>query len=209
MSLRDLDWAHLRQGLLGPALLLLACAVVWGATTVYDSRATATLQAEQQSLASLEAERNDITERREARRKFAQLYQQLSTSGVVGPEQRLAWVQATRDAGRRPAPALPAVHRPVRQRPFEAAWLVPGVTAPVLVSQMDLQLGLVHELDLLRLLARLREAPGLLQVQSCSLEMLATDTAPQADKANLTGSCQLNLYSMPRESTLAAANPES
>ena len=59
---------------------------------------------------------------------------------------------------------------------------MPGVTAPVLVSQMDLQLGLVHELDLLRLLARLRKAPGLLQVQSCSLEMLAADTAPQADK---------------------------
>jgi hypothetical protein len=83
------------------------------------------------------------------------------------------------------------------------------VTAPVLVSQMDLQLGLVHEIDLLRLLARLREAPGLLQVRSCNLEMLAAETAPQPDKANLTGSCQLNLYSIPREATLAAAIPES
>lgn len=208
MSLRDLDWAHLRQGLLGPALLLLVCTVVWGATTVYGARATATLQAEQQSLAGLEAERNELTERREARRRFAQLYQELSANGVVGPEQRLAWIQATRDAGRDlHLPYLRYTASP--QRPFEAPWLVPGVTAPVLVSQMDLQLGLVHELDLFRLLERLREAPGLLQVESCSLEMLSADSAPQADKANLTGSCQLNLYSMPRESTLAAASPES
>jgi hypothetical protein len=208
MALRDVDWTHLRRGLLGPVLLLLGCTVVWGAMTVYDSRAAATLQAGQQALASLEAERNEITERREARRNFAQLYARLSASGIVGPEQRLAWIQATRDAGSELQ--LPYLrYTTSAQRPFEAAWLVPGVTAPVLVSQMDLQLGLVHELDLLRLLARLRKAPGLLQVQSCSLEMLAADTAPQADKANLTGSCQLNLYSMPRESTLAAANPES
>jgi len=208
MSLRDLDWTHLRQGLLAPALLLLAGAVVWGATTAYEARATATLQAELQSLASLEAERNELTERREARRRFAQLFQQLSVNGVVGPEQRLAWIQATRDAGRElQLPYLRYNTSP--QRPFEAAWLVPGLTAPVLVSQMDLQLGLVHELDLSRLLARLREAPGLLQVESCSLEMLSADAAPQADKANLTGGCKLNLYSMPRESTLAAASPES
>jgi hypothetical protein len=208
MALRDLDWTHLRQGLLGPALLLLACAVAWGATTVYDTRATATLQAEQQNLASLEAERNDITERREARRRFARLYLELSTSGVVGPEQRLAWIQATRDAGS--DLQLPYLrYTTSAQQAFEPDWLVPGVTAPVLVSQMDLQLGLVHELDLLRLLARLREAPGLLQVQSCSLEMLGADASPQADKANLTGSCQLSLYSIPRESTLAAVTPES
>jgi hypothetical protein len=208
MSLRDLDWAHLRRGLLAPALLLLVSAVVWGATTVYESRAALELQAGQQSLAGLDAERNEVTERREARRKYAELFQQLLAKGVVGPEQRLAWIQATRNAGRElQLPYLKYTTTP--QRPFEAAWLVPGLTAPVLVSQMDLQLGLVHELDLFRLMASLREAPGLLQVESCSLEMLSPDAAPEADKANLTGSCQINLYSMPRESTLAAANPES
>ncbi|MEQ1803196.1 MAG: hypothetical protein ABL989_14805 [Gammaproteobacteria bacterium] len=208
MNVRNLDWTHLRQGLVGPALLLLACAAAWGATTAYRSRTDAALQEGRQSLASLEAERNELTERREARRKFAQLFQQLSVDGVVGAEQRLAWVQATRDAGSElHLPYLRYTTSP--QRAFEAAWLVPGVAAPVLVSQMDLQLGLVHELDLLRLLARLREAPGLLQVQACNLEMPGTGAALLADKANLTGSCQLALYSIPRESALAAANPES
>jgi len=208
VSLLDLDWPHLRQGLIGPVLLLIISAVAWGATTVYESRATVVLQAARESLASLEAERHELTERREARRKYAELFQQLLIKGVVGPEQRLAWIQATRNAGRElQLPYLKYTTSP--QRPFEAAWLVPGLTAPVLVSQMDLQLGLVHELDLFRLVAGLREAPGLLQVESCSLEMLSPDAAPEADKANLTGSCQINLYSMPRESTLAAANPES
>jgi len=208
MSLRNLDWPHLRQGLLGPVLLLLACAVVWGATTVYGQRAATALQADRQSLASLEAERDEFTERSEARRKFARIFQQLASDGVVGPEQRLAWIQATRDAGSDLGlPYLRYTAGP--QRPFEADWLVPGVSAPVLVSPMELQLGLVHEGDLLRLLARLREAPGLVQVQSCTLDMLAADAPPEAGKANLTGGCQLNLYSIPREASVAAVNPES
>lgn len=208
MNPLSLDWNHLRQQLVKPGLLLLACAVVWGATAVYGSRATATLATGQQLLASLEADRDSLMERREARRKFAQIYTQLSAHGVVGIEQRLAWIQATRDAGRDlNLPYLRYTTTP--QRPFEAPWLTPGVSAPVLVSHMDLQLGLVHEVDLLRLLARLRSAPGLLQMQSCNLDRLATDAAPEPGKANLTGNCQLALYSMPREPALAAAQPES
>ncbi len=208
MNQRDLDWAYLRQGLQSAALLLLACGVVWGATTAYRTRVTATQADDQQTLNSLEAERNELTERRDARRKFAWIFKQLSMNGVVGEEQRLALVQATRAAGRElRLPYLRYTTGP--QQPFEAPWLVPGVAAPVRVSLMDLQLGLVHELDLLRLLEQLNEAPGRPEVRSCSLELLGVDKAAEPDKTNLGGNCQLAMYSIPRESTLVAANPEN
>lgn len=208
MNRHDIDWAYLRQGLLGTALLALSSAVVWGATTAYRSRATATLVAAEQARNSLEAERNELTERRDARRKFARTFQQLSVDGVVGDEQRLALIQATRAASQElRLPYLRYTTGPQRQ--FEAPWLVPGVAAPVRVSLMDLQLGLVHELDLLRLFAQLREAPGRPEIRSCSLELLGVDRAPEPDKANISGICQLALYSIPRESTLVAANPEN
>ena len=208
MSRHEIDWAYLRQGLLGAALLTLVSAVVWGATTAYRVRAAATLTAEEQTRSGLEAERNELTERREARRRFARIFQRLSVSGVVGDEPRLALIQATRAASEQlRLPYLRYTTGP--QRLFEAPWLVPGVAAPVRVSLMDLQLGLVHELDLLRLFAQLREAPGQPEVRSCSLELLGVDKAPEPDKANLSGSCQLALYSIPRESTLVAANPEN
>ena len=208
MSRHEIDWAYLRQGLLGAALLTLVSAVVWGATTAYRLRAAASLTAEEQTRSGLEAERNELTERREARRRFARIFQRLSVSGVVGDEPRLALIQATRAASEQlRLPYLRYTTGP--QRLFEAPWLVPGVAAPVRVSLMDLQLGLVHELDLLRLFAQLREAPGQPEVRSCSLELLGVDKAPEPDKANLSGSCQLALYSIPRESTLVAANPEN
>lgn len=208
MERHDLDWNWLRSGLVAPGVFLLACTLAWGAATAYGSRARATLEGERQSLASLEAERNDLTDRREARRKFARLYKDLSNDGVVGPEHRLAWIQATRDAASELA--LPYLRYSTgTQRPFEADWLVPGVAAPVLASPMDVQLGLVHEGDLLALLDLLRAAPGLLQVQSCSLEMPVRDVGPQPDKPNVTGSCQLVMYSIPREAAVAAVTPES
>ncbi len=208
MNPPEIDWLYLRQGLLGAGLALLVCALVWGGTTLYHTRATNILAAEQQRLGGLEAERSELTQRREALRKFAQIYQQLSLDGVVGSEQRLAVIQATRLASENlRLPYLKYTTNP--QQAFEAPWLIPGETAPVLVSQLDLQLGLVHELDLLRLLGEIRNAPGRPQVLSCSLEMLGQDLAPDPDKANLTGNCQLALYSIPRESALVAANPEN
>ena len=208
MGPRDLDWSYLRQGLLWPGMLLVVAGLAWGASSVYTSRATAALQAERDALASLEAERDEVTERRQARRQFARLFQELSNDGVVGTEQRLAWIQSTRDAARDLGlPYLRYTTRP--QRPFEAAWLVPGVTAPVLVSAIDLQLGLVHEGDLLDLVDRLRAAPGLLRVEACNLEMPGTGPKAEPDKANLTGNCELGLYSIPREAAMAAVDPES
>jgi len=208
MSLRDLDWGYLRQGLTRSFLLLLVGASLWGASMAYRTHLTASLETERQSLASLEQDRNDLTSRREARRQFAAIYGQLQTDGVVGGDQRLIWVQHARDAGA--ALGLPYLRYTTSpQHAFEAPWLVPGISAPVMVSMMELQMGLVHEQDLLRLFARLRESPGLFQVQSCALERLGQNASPAPDKANVTGTCQLAWFSLPKESTLAAAGPEN
>lgn len=208
MDLRDPDWNFLRQGLLWPGILLVVAGLAWGASSVYASRATTALEAERDALASLEAERTDVTVRRQARRQFARLFQEISNDGVVGSEHRLEWIQSTRDAARDLGlPYLRYTTRP--QRPFEAAWLVPGVAAPVLVSAIDLQLGLVHEGDLLDLVGRLRAAPGLLRVEGCNLEMPGTVAGAEPDKANITGNCELGLYSIPREAAMAAVDTES
>ena len=208
MQRHDVDWQYLRQGLTGPLVLLLVGAMLWGASTVYRAWLTDHLDTDRQSLASLELERSDVTSRRDARRQFAAIYGQLQADGVVGGDQRLNWVQDARDAGN--ALGLPYLRYTTSpQRAFEAPWLIPGVSAPVTVSVMELQMGLVHEQDLLRLFARLRESPGLFQVQSCALERLGQDATPEPDKANITGTCQLAWFSLPRETTLAVARTEN
>lgn len=208
MNPHNIDWQYLGHGLTRSVAVLVLCAGVWGATTFYHARVSATLESGRQELASLQHERNEITSRRAARQQFATVYTDLEAKGIVGEDQRLLWVQNARDA--RHSLGLPYLRYATGpQQVFEAPWLVPGLTAPVAVSVMELQLGLVHEGDLVRLVSRLRQSPGLLQVKSCAMERLGADAAPAADKANLTGTCQLAWYSLPRTPIQLAANAES
>jgi hypothetical protein len=171
-------------------------AMAWGGVALWRSQLQGQLATGEATLASLEQESADFAGRREAKRRFAATFRNLERRGIVGRDQRLAWVQATRDAGETlQLPYLRYATGP--QRAFTPAWLVPGESAAVQVSVMELQLGLVHELDLLRLLASLEQAPGLLQVRSCSLERLGVDATPEGGKANLTGTCALAWYSIP------------
>lgn len=201
----DPDWGFLRQRMLLPLLCLLVGTALWSTTTVYRTRVDNTLEAERQELASIEQERKELIRRREAREQFSNTYRQLTASGIVGPDQRLQWVQALRSsAASLGLPYLRYTTGP--QEVFTAPYLMAGISAPVFDSPMDLQLGLVHEMDLLRLLDKLAASPGLFHVRSCKLERLERNTAPESNQANLTGSCQLAWFSIPSGSSLAAAN---
>lgn len=205
MTRPDPDWGFLRQGMLLPALCLLAGTVLWATTTVYRARLDDALEAERQELAGIEQERRELISRREARENFSAVYRALTASGIVGPDQRLQWVQALRSSTS--SLGLPYVRYSTGpQEVFIAPWLMAGINAPVMSSPMELQLGLVHELDLLRLLDKLGASPGLFHVNACSLERLERNTPPEANQVNLSGSCQLNWFSIPVGSSLAALN---
>ncbi|MCB1597999.1 MAG: hypothetical protein KDI87_09825 [Gammaproteobacteria bacterium] len=205
MTRPELDWRFLLEGMMLPALCLLAGAALLGTTTIYRTRLDNRLEAERQELASIEQERKELISRREARKQFSAIYRQLTGSGIVGPDRRLQWVQALR--GSAATVGLPYLRYTTGpQEVFAAPYLVAGISAPVFDSPMDLQLGLVHEADLLRLLDKLAEAPGLFHVRSCNIERLERNAPPESDQANLSGSCQLAWFSIPPGTSLAAVN---
>ncbi|MDQ1302734.1 MAG: hypothetical protein QG595_717 [Pseudomonadota bacterium] len=205
MTRPDPDWGFLRQGMLLPALCLLAGTLLWTTTTIHRTRLDNALEAERQALAGIEQERQELISRREAREKFSAVYRQLTASGIVGPDQRLQWVQALRSSTS--SLGLPYVRYSTGpQEVFTAPYLMAGISAPVMSSPMELQLGLVHELDLLRLLDKLAASPGLFHVRGCELERLESSTPAESGRANLSGSCQLSWFSIPAGSSLAAAN---
>jgi hypothetical protein len=205
MTRLDPDWAFLRRGMLLPAVCLLAGTLLWVVTMMYRTRLDTVLETERQELASTEQERKALISRREAREQFSTAYRELVARGIVGPDQRLEWVQALRRSTS--SLGLPYVRYSTGpQEVFTASWLMAGISAPVMSSPMELQLGLVHELDLLRLLDRLAESPGLFHVHSCELERLERSATPESGQANLGGNCQLRWFSIPAGSSLAAAN---
>lgn len=204
MTRPDVDWRYLCRGLPLPLAVAAMALVAFLVSLGHGNALVAELDSRARQLAELDQQRSQLAARLQARANFAARYAELEEAGIAGPEQRLAWAQALRDGGA--ALRLPYLRYTAGpQQAFEAPWLEAGVAAPVNSAPVELQVGLVHELDLMRLLARLEEAPGLLEVTGCSLERSARDVAPAADRANLTGVCQLRWLSIPSQGGLLAA----
>ncbi len=123
-------------------------------------------------------------------------FQALKARGYIGPEQRLDWVEtiARIKAARR---IFKLEYDFIPQRPVDAAILPGGASAggfEIMASQMRLQLQLLHEGELLALLADLRNSvQALIQVRSCTLDRVATGGAPadRGNPAHLKAECTL------------------
>ncbi len=120
-------------------------------------------------------------------------YQELAARGFVGPEARLAWIEAVqlanRDAGLygldyRMAPRMP-------DRPELAQGLPLGHTV------MSLTFPLLVETDLPRFLNALKtRAPGLIRVQGCRLSRLADAPFQALNQPQLQAECDLLWFTL-------------
>lgn len=187
------DWQYLWAGLRRPALALLVAGSAWGASQFVASTATARLAAQEQSLASESATRAQLAAERSTAAAYAGRYARLAATGAIGTEQRLGWAATLRDLAAELD--LPYLRFSTGPQVTLAADQLPPDAATTRGSTMEIQAGLVHEGDLLRLLAGLRAAPGLFSVQGCRLERSGA-VEPEPGKANLAGVCQLQWLSV-------------
>jgi hypothetical protein len=106
-------------------------------------------------------------------------YRRISSSGIVGPEQRHRWVAAI-EAAVQARQILDLRYEFAPRAPIavtEAA--TTGNRSPALASRMSLRMGLLHEEDLLRFLVDLAQAtPAILRIQRCNLEPAAEGAWP-------------------------------
>lgn len=155
----------------------------------------------EKSLRDVSAERRDIQgrlarareEQQELRDKIGR-YQELKARGLIGPEQRLDWIEIiARLKAARGIFKLDYDFAP--QRPVDPGILPGGAAAggfEIMSSQMRLQLQLLHEGELLTFLSELRDAvPALVQVRSCTIERLAPGTTDRGKNAQLKAECIL------------------
>lgn len=196
MKRPESDRAYLRQGLMLPASLAAAGLAALLLTAWALGGIGSALARDEQQLAGLDQQRTELAARLQARSDFAGRFHQLQAAGVIGDGQRLAWAQQMRDSAT--VLGLPYLrYVAAAEQPFTAPWLPGESGLPVTVTTVELQAGLVHELDLLRLLARLRAAPGWLDVAGCTLERAEKEAAVAPERANLAASCRVRWFAIP------------
>lgn len=187
MKLTRADLPALRLSL-AAALLM----ITLGATGVHLALASARQARAEQSAAQRQRDEIDGKLRRvrseeaEIKQKSA-LFSRLQRRGMIGEEQRLDWVEllkSIRDRHR----LLDLRYEIAPQRALDAQ---PGGTLSFYASAMKIELKLLHEEDLTRLLGDLQQQAGpLIQVKSCKVSRLPRASGDSA--AQLQAACQID-----------------
>lgn len=126
------------------------------------------------------------------------LFRELAAAGIMGVERRLDWVETLRQADA--TLGLPNLeYRIAAQQRYEAEFPLDTGQFELRASDMELELGLLHEEDLARLLDFIAaQGHGLPSVEECNLrrESETVGTSRAADSARLRAHCRLRWTSL-------------
>ncbi|MGH8580511.1 MAG: hypothetical protein ACREVK_10470 [Gammaproteobacteria bacterium] len=124
--------------------------------------------------------------------KFIKLY----NKGIIGEEKRLNWVETLENA--KTTLKVPQLsYRIDTRKRYQPDFPLATGAYEIYTSGMKLDLGMLHENDLKRLLDILdREASGLYSVAKCALSRKEKTIALDPEKANLHADCNLVWYSI-------------
>jgi hypothetical protein len=178
------------------ALLLVSAggALIWSGDAAFGhaNRALAGAQAERRQAAERLARLSE--EEREVRQKL-DVYRRLQALNILGEERRLEWADAiTRIRSQREL--LDLSYRVERQKVLLSAPGKPG-NVDLFASTMRVQLALLHEGDLVRFLADLRESGNAYySVRRCALTRTGQAATGTSITPRLRAECEIDLVTM-------------
>lgn len=189
MKLKEFNWRILRTPLL-VLLGSLAASSAW----VYFSHQWAggtrqTLERERAVLNGIRQKSTQADQEKLLIQRYRDAYEDLQKSGAVGPEQRVNWLDALRNASQ--AVRSLGVDYQLSQQTASPIKLDTGAYK-LQQSTMKLRIKLLHEGDLPSFLHALdAERPGLYLLQSCSLTRGPSGAFSVRYEAKLAAECEL------------------
>lgn len=184
-------------------LLVGVLVAVVAATWIEDlhQRTTTELNNAQRELRETRRSVDQIETEEATLRRYIDRFEQLSQRGVVSAEDRLGLLETV--ARVREQYHLFPVNISIGEQsrmqveypPDEAE---PGGPVELRYSVVELSLPLLHEEDLLRLLASLQEAPGLFQISSCQLRRAGVERQYHYLAQHFNADCDLFWYTFSR-----------
>lgn len=198
MNPSDLDWRYIRRHTLIPLLCLLVSGAAAMAGYVLKKEQSALNEQLTANQVVVQEDYAALVHRRRIVDRYHRRYQQFSALGFVGMESRLDWIETLRRSSRElTLPRVSYIIEPQLNATAPVESILAGDNVSIHVSRMDLEMSLIHELDLLRFVDELqRKAPGLIKVDRCELVWQADPQQPLTADANIAASCLLAIYSV-------------
>lgn len=195
MKFSTKDLVKLRLPLLGSITLFILAGLLAAWSTSDAEKATQERNTATTSKTQIEQRLRQVrTEEQELKEK-AQIFQQMQDAGITGEEKRLDWTEMLQQIQN--DLRIPGMNYEFGiQKPLEN---VNGAAYAYYASNMHLQLHLLHEGDLINILARIqKEAKALVLVRSCKLSPLAARIEGRDVQAQLSAECELQWVTVRR-----------
>jgi len=198
MTPYDRDWrfAFRRTGI--PLATTLLSVAALSAAYFFHADKQLVYEALTSDQSSVQEDYDELVLRRRYVDRYHERYRQFHALGFVGQESRLEWIHALRVATEDlTLPSLSYAIAPQLDVIAPVQAVLAGDDIAINVSRLELEMGLVHELDLLRFIDGLeRSAPGLMRVQGCRLDWQQQPDVPLKVEANLQAGCSLEIFSV-------------
>jgi hypothetical protein len=192
----EMDWQFVLRHSMRPALCAAAAILALSVAVWLHSAEHARYVQLTTNHAVMHEDYDVLVNQKRVVRRYHRSYQRFHELGFIGRESRLDWVESMRIVSA--SLALPTLNYSIEPQLAVAAPMLAsngGEDIQIRVSRLQLEMGLIHELDLLRFFDELqRQAPGLIKVDQCDLERIADGGV--ADEANLTANCAVQIYSV-------------
>lgn len=198
MKASELEWSYIRQFTLIPTVtFVLALAALFASMHLQSSQEKLHEQLTANQ-AVMQEDYDALVDRRRIVDGYHRRYQQLSEQGFVGMESRLDWIETLRaKTSELTLPRVSYALQPQLTAIAPVQSIMAGDDISIHVSNLDLEMGLVHELDLLRFIDELQQhAPGLIKVDRCDMSWQGEGRENLLAEANILANCSLQIYSV-------------
>ena len=198
MKSAEFDWQFLFKDTFWPCVSLLVAAVVLGIGAWFHSKQQRIHETHSINQVAIHEEYDELVYRRRLLERYYRRYNELQLVGFVGKESRLDWIETIRLAAT--GFDLPNVSYSLEPQVQVIKPINPqssDTEIQVFLSRLEIELGLVHELDLLRFFDRLEEeAPGLMKIDRCTMARQGLGTQGLVADTNILASCSLMIFSV-------------
>lgn len=198
MNMGVIEWGALRVpgALAGVAAAVLVLVVYFGSSWLADKERA--YDRTRSALARVASQYRSASDDSAVYDQYAARFRALERSGMIGGERRLAWIEALQAANRELK--LPKLRYQIVPREVVSLGDV-GLTGNLQVyrSTMRLEIGALHEGDVLSLLRSLATEPaGIMEAESCLIYRAREPAALSLDPrvANLDVTCRVHWYTL-------------
>jgi hypothetical protein len=196
MRLADIEWPLLRGAVGIFCLSLLLGALVLAVSAHFRDQKARLFKEQEAQFRDISHKYSVLNEKRQILKLHYPRFVKFHDQGIIGQEQRLNWVETLKSAGAKLK--IPSLRYEIDLRqPYTPDFSLSAGPYQIYTSTMRLDLGMLHEGDLVRLLQELdKNAAGLYSIKEYSLKRLGAQLKHDLNGQNLSAECRLLWYTI-------------